>query len=30
MHGTTHRARASRESDVLLEITPVGKSEDVH
>jgi hypothetical protein len=30
MHGSTHRARASGESDVLLEITPVGKSEDVH
>ncbi|MGE5727697.1 MAG: hypothetical protein ACM34L_03780, partial [Gemmatimonas sp.] len=30
MHGSTHRARASGESDVLLEITPVAKSEDVH
>jgi anti-sigma regulatory factor (Ser/Thr protein kinase) len=30
MHGTVPLARASGESDVLLEITPVAKSEDVH
>lgn len=30
LHGTVPRARPSTESDVLLEITPVSKSEDVH
>lgn len=30
LHGHVPRARGSGESDVLLEITPVGKSEDVH
>ncbi|HEX7942120.1 MAG TPA: ATP-binding protein [Gemmatimonadaceae bacterium] len=30
LHGAAHRARAAGESDVLLEITPVSKSEDVH
>jgi anti-sigma regulatory factor (Ser/Thr protein kinase) len=30
LHGTVPRARASTESEVLLEITPVAKSEDVH
>ena len=30
LHGSPHRARAGGESDVLLEITPVAKSEDVH
>ncbi|HEU4641646.1 MAG TPA: ATP-binding protein [Gemmatimonadaceae bacterium] len=30
LHGAVHRARAAGESDVLLEITPVSKSEDVH
>lgn len=30
MHGSVPRARGAGESDVLLEITPVAKSEDVH
>ena len=30
MHGSVPRARSSGESDVLLEITPVAKSDDVH
>lgn len=30
LHGPAHRARAGGESDVLLEITPVAKSDDVH
>jgi anti-sigma regulatory factor (Ser/Thr protein kinase) len=30
LHGHVPRARASGESDVLLEVTPVAKSEDVH
>ena len=30
MHGTAPRPRATTESDVLLEITPVAKSDDVH
>ncbi|HSC33199.1 MAG TPA: ATP-binding protein [Gemmatimonadaceae bacterium] len=30
LHGTVPRARPSTESEVLLEITPVAKSEDVH
>jgi anti-sigma regulatory factor (Ser/Thr protein kinase) len=30
MHGSVPRARGAGESDVLLEITPVSKSEDVH
>ena len=30
LHGQVPRARAGGESDVLLEITPVSKSEDVH
>jgi anti-sigma regulatory factor (Ser/Thr protein kinase) len=30
LHGAPHRTRASGESDVLLEITPVAKSDDVH
>ena len=30
LHGSVPRARAGAESDVLLEITPVSKSEDVH
>ncbi|MBX6332830.1 MAG: ATP-binding protein [Gemmatimonadaceae bacterium] len=30
LHGAAHRARSAGESDVLLEITPVAKSEDVH
>jgi anti-sigma regulatory factor (Ser/Thr protein kinase) len=30
MRGTTPRPRASGDSDVLLEVTPVAKSEDVH
>jgi anti-sigma regulatory factor (Ser/Thr protein kinase) len=30
LHGTVPRSRGSGESDVLLEITPIAKSEDVH
>lgn len=30
IHGSVPRARAATESDVLLEITPISKSEDVH
>ena len=30
LHGHVPRPRGSGESDVLLEITPIGKSEDVH
>lgn len=30
LHGAPHRGRAAGESDVLLEITPVAKSDDVH
>jgi anti-sigma regulatory factor (Ser/Thr protein kinase) len=30
LHGTVPRARGSGESDVLLEITPIAKSDDVH
>ena len=30
VHGSVPRARGAAESDVLLEITPVAKSEDVH
>jgi len=30
LHGTIPRTRSNSESDVLLEITPVAKSEDVH
>lgn len=30
LHGTVPRQRAAGESDVLLEITPVAKSDDVH
>lgn len=30
LHGPAHRARAAGESGVLLEITPVAKSDDVH
>ena len=30
MHGTVPRARDAHESDVLLEITPITKSDDVH
>ncbi|HXY32230.1 MAG TPA: ATP-binding protein [Gemmatimonadaceae bacterium] len=30
LHGAAHKHRPSTESDVLLEITPVAKSEDVH
>ena len=30
LHGAPHQTRTSGESDVLLEITPVAKSEDVH
>jgi anti-sigma regulatory factor (Ser/Thr protein kinase) len=30
MHGSVPRARSAGESDVLLEITPIAKSEDVH
>ena len=30
MHGSVPRARSTAESDVLLEITPISKSEDVH
>ncbi len=30
LHGAPHRARPTGESDVLLEITPVAKSDDVH
>jgi anti-sigma regulatory factor (Ser/Thr protein kinase) len=30
IHGSVPRARSATESDVLLEITPVSKSEDVH
>jgi anti-sigma regulatory factor (Ser/Thr protein kinase) len=30
LHGAPQRARASGDSDVLLEITPVARSEDVH
>lgn len=30
LHGSVPRARGGAESDVLLEITPVSKSEDVH
>ena len=30
LHGTVPRPRAGTESDVLLEITPVAKSDDVH
>ena len=30
LHGTVPRAREAHESDVLLEITPITKSDDVH
>lgn len=30
MHGHVPRARAAAESDVLLEVTPIARSEDVH
>ncbi len=30
LHGTVPRARETQESDVLLEITPITKSDDVH
>jgi hypothetical protein len=30
LHGTVPRAREAQESDVLLEITPITKSDDVH
>ncbi len=30
MRGTVPRPRAAGESDVLLEVTPVAKSDDVH
>ncbi|HUF27611.1 MAG TPA: ATP-binding protein [Gemmatimonadaceae bacterium] len=30
MHGTVPRAKSSGDSDVLLEITPIAKSDDVH
>jgi anti-sigma regulatory factor (Ser/Thr protein kinase) len=30
IHGTVPRSRSAGESDVLLEITPISKSEDVH